>query len=409
MDDADQPRLGKLWPYFAPLYAGHVLAVLGLLPLLGGDVNPVGLIVAVVGFVLLIVATVYLMVLLYRIWKLVIRESRSSGLQPSIDSPGKAIGYLYIPLFNFYWVFVAVGKLPGDLNALAAARKVSGTVPVGLGYAVAILSVVSIVPFVGYVTSFAVSLVLMPLLVVRALDVCGKITTRAGSEAVELADAAEDLASIRHWPDLFRKHGVNARVGVAFWLALVAGGLVWIFRFGTMSVSNSMVPILLLADVVIYAVAAVAYVVVNSVVRKVWLLPPVWGFAWLVLAVARRAIHRVITAQFLEPEHVRDIVSPSMVTGVFLWGILFMVGLIVATRVWGVRIWSLSAGLVSSYLVWLLTWETVGSIVFEFSFGIDVGDLAISVVNQAITGFALFVGFLLQARAQEVSATPTAA
>jgi hypothetical protein len=403
------PRIGKLWLYFAPLYAGHLLALFGLLPMLDGRVSPVGLIVAGVGLLLLTVASVYLMMLLYRIWKLVIRESRLSGLQPSIDSPGKAIGFLFIPLFNFYWVFVAVGKLPRDLNALAGARDVRGTVPVGLGYAVAVLSVVSVIPFVGYVTSFIVSLVLMPVLVTRAVDLCGRISTRVATlgEEVAVSDVAVEPASIRNWSDLFQNRGANARVAVAFFLALVAGNLMWLLWYGSMSFSTPLFPTLFLADVAIFAVLAVAFVTVNTLVRRVWLLPPIWGFAWMVLMIVRRLIQWSISARFLEPDHYQDVLMPSALTGTALWGILFMTGLIVATRLLGVRIWSLPAGLVGSYLVWLAIWEPLGSVVFDFEFGIDITNLAINIVNEAIMGIALYLGFLLQARTRKIEAPTT--
>ena len=46
---------------------------------------------------------------LYRAWKLI---------QPGNvrTTPGKAIGFLFIPFYNIYWMFIAVGALPADWN-----------------------------------------------------------------------------------------------------------------------------------------------------------------------------------------------------------------------------------------------------------------------------------------------------
>ncbi len=48
--------------------------------------------------------------LLYKAWEVVSDNSR--GLKP-----WKAVGQLAIPLFNFYWIFIAIKGLPKELNA----------------------------------------------------------------------------------------------------------------------------------------------------------------------------------------------------------------------------------------------------------------------------------------------------
>jgi hypothetical protein len=414
--------LGKLWVYFSFLYSGHLVALVGLLLLLQGEDQHSGFVVAAFGLNLLVVATVYLMVLLYRIWRHVIRESRSSGLQPSVGSPGKAIGFLFIPLFNLYWVFVAIGRLPRDINALAAARQVSGRVPVALGYATAILSVVSVIPFAGYATSFVVSLVLMPVFVTRAVGLCGRIEIRpaAGSEARPVSDTAKLLASVRNWPDLFRNRGANVGVGVAFplaylasFLVLEAWSLLWLLRHGSMDRLLAS-GILILAQVAFHAVAGTAFVTVNSLVRRVWLLPPVWGFAWMVLGIVSSVTLEPIWARVSELSRPQVALMPSFLAGRVLWGVLFMTGLIVATRLRGVRIWSLPAGLVVAYLVRWAIREAPGMVAGYLEYGVDraylaadMMDLAIDAVDEAIMGIALYVGFLLQARARATEAPPT--
>lgn len=52
--------------------------------------------------VFFIAALIAAFVLLYQIWRFVIHESRCNHLEPSIETPGKAVGYLFIPFYNLY-------------------------------------------------------------------------------------------------------------------------------------------------------------------------------------------------------------------------------------------------------------------------------------------------------------------
>ncbi len=95
------PIGGPMFPYqpgtFGTLYLWWaILAGLGLIPVLG--------------FPMLIAGIVLGCIMLYRFWNQI-----QDGHQRT--SPGKAIGFLFIPFFNLYWVFVAVQGLSMDLNA----------------------------------------------------------------------------------------------------------------------------------------------------------------------------------------------------------------------------------------------------------------------------------------------------
>jgi predicted Ser/Thr protein kinase len=51
----------------------------------------------------------------YACWKALPEKFRAT-------SPGQAVGFLFIPFFNFYWVFVSCGKLADGFNALRSER-----------------------------------------------------------------------------------------------------------------------------------------------------------------------------------------------------------------------------------------------------------------------------------------------
>ncbi len=56
-----------------------------------------------------ITSTVLQYILLYKFWKVI-----QDGFAKT--TPGKAVGYSFIPLFSFYWLFIALGSLASELN-----------------------------------------------------------------------------------------------------------------------------------------------------------------------------------------------------------------------------------------------------------------------------------------------------
>jgi hypothetical protein len=415
---ASRPSLGRLWVYLCLLYSGHLLAVIGLAFLLDGADQIIVFVVTTIGLNLLVAAMVYLMILLYRVWRHVICESSASGLQPSIASPGKAVGFLFIPLFNLYWVFVAIGRLPEDLNTLAAARQVSGTVNPLLGYATAVLLVVSaipVIPFVSLIAPLVVSLVLMPIFVIRVVKLCEQIETQqiADRELRSVSDTSRMLASIKNWPDLFQAGGAIIAVGLAFpveylisFLVFEIWDLLWLLSRG---VIDSVLPagIHVLAKALFFAIVGGAFVIVNLRIRKVWLLPLVWGLTYIVLGILSNVTLGPLSELLLELDRAGDALMPSIgrLARRGLWGIFFMTSLVLATRLWGLRIWSLAAGLVAAELLWWAVWQGPGFVGAQLEYGIDMYylaydmlDVAKDAADEAILGFALYFGFLLHAR-----------
>jgi len=61
-------------------------------------------------------------------------------------SPGKAIGFLFIPFFNLYWVFFTYHRLCVRINEQLAKAGLAGEVPTGLAIAMCIIMVI---PYVG--------------------------------------------------------------------------------------------------------------------------------------------------------------------------------------------------------------------------------------------------------------------
>ena len=113
--------IDKLNTYFKVFW---ILMVVGL---------PLCLIV--IGLIPLIISIVYCCMLHYQLWKLISKEIART-------TPGKAVGFQFIPFFNFYWYFVTYYGLCQDMNDTLVRRGIQCQVSEGLGMTYAILSVI---------------------------------------------------------------------------------------------------------------------------------------------------------------------------------------------------------------------------------------------------------------------------
>ena len=85
-----------------------------------------------------IVATVYGCLLLYQLWKLIPKDIART-------TPGKAVGFQFIPFFNFYWFYVAYLGLSKDMNETLRQRGVQMQTSEDWAQATCVLSIVSVV------------------------------------------------------------------------------------------------------------------------------------------------------------------------------------------------------------------------------------------------------------------------
>jgi len=109
----------------------HVTVGIALLVMLGGLINPDSS--SKLAGVLQLCAFGFLSVIVRRAWASI--DGGSEGL-----SPGKAQGFLWIPFFNFYWVFPALVSLATQTNAKAdAEQNPAARITRGFGLIIAIL------------------------------------------------------------------------------------------------------------------------------------------------------------------------------------------------------------------------------------------------------------------------------
>lgn len=102
---------------------------------------------AVVLLIVILCTTVSFCVLLYRLWT-VVQDGKAR------TTPGAAVGYLFVPVYNVYWVFVATMGLAEELNRCAQHRQL-GIKPANrtLMIAFCLLTLLGAIPFVGILAS----------------------------------------------------------------------------------------------------------------------------------------------------------------------------------------------------------------------------------------------------------------
>lgn len=132
-----------------------------------------GVIVIFVFAVLFIASYVLLYIQQYRLWKFVIERSKKyADLHPTIGTPGKAVGFQFIPFFNFYWIFKSWGQLPFNVNELAKKEGKEVRLSQGLGITIPILILVSIIPVINILTTLVNIFILIPVFILSAIKAC---------------------------------------------------------------------------------------------------------------------------------------------------------------------------------------------------------------------------------------------
>jgi len=166
----------------AALYAGSMAGgqVLGLLFLIAGMVVlalnndsysssdsaiPIAVVLCLVGALLALCGAIFYLIVIYKAW-----ASIQDG--HARTTPGKAVGFLFIPFYNFYWVFQAIPGFADDYNAYLDRAKIPAP-PMGRGLLqiLAVLQLLSVIPVVGSL----LALVVLPMSWAAVVKFCAAI------------------------------------------------------------------------------------------------------------------------------------------------------------------------------------------------------------------------------------------
>lgn len=141
-----------------------LIAVIVLAASGNNEPSPVALGMICLMYPLMIYGAVIVAVLIYKIWKAI-----QDG--PARTTPGKAVGFMFIPFFNLYWIFQAYWGWAVDYNRYVREKNVPNapSVSEGMVLTICILTFVAILPFIGLLVSL-VNLVLMSIFFNQAID-----------------------------------------------------------------------------------------------------------------------------------------------------------------------------------------------------------------------------------------------
>jgi hypothetical protein len=135
---------------------------------LDGDEEAAG-IFALIGLPVIILGVVFMSILHYKCWMALPQQHR-------FTTPGRAIGFLFIPFYNFYWAFVSWPKLSQGLINWQQSERIAPTDTRALAMSYAILFVCSLtigqIPGLGILIGIAqvVIFIIYYLKVVGALN-----------------------------------------------------------------------------------------------------------------------------------------------------------------------------------------------------------------------------------------------
>ena len=114
-----------------------------------------------IGLIPMLYGAIVMAVLQYKMWAAIQDGSART-------TPGKAIGFMFIPLFNFYWMFQVLWGFAKDSNAYIQRHSIKAeALPEGLFLTMCILTFTGFIPVLG--------LVLVTINLVIALVVVAKI------------------------------------------------------------------------------------------------------------------------------------------------------------------------------------------------------------------------------------------
>ena len=170
-----------------PFYFGSYLAAMLLsapliiFPLIAGEGRFLEeyLPFTIMGSLISVYAFVVLFILIYKMWK---------AIPPTMarTTPGKAVGFLFIPVFNLYWWFPALWGWSQDWNSYAAnsegklARMTEGlplsiAVFSAIGGSIGTIASLAGAPWLGTFLSFP-NYVLIPVFIFRVCDLLNSST-----------------------------------------------------------------------------------------------------------------------------------------------------------------------------------------------------------------------------------------
>lgn len=160
--------------YLGSYFGGVVLATIMLFVGAVMVANEIwaGIAFLVLAFLLWLFIMFIIMMLYYKMWA-AIQDGHAR------TTPGKAVGFMFIPFFNLYWMFQAIWGFSMDYNAYIERHSIEARpLPAGLFLTFCILSLVGAIPYIGMIINLA-NIVIFIIMVLKICDAVNVLPTRS--------------------------------------------------------------------------------------------------------------------------------------------------------------------------------------------------------------------------------------
>ncbi len=134
MNTITPPLSRRILPTISLFFYGVAAYSVALIPIVIFQIQGfplIALLALLIGIILFTISFIFFSINTYRVWREI--NSLKPWLSPEdakkVPSPGTAIAFLFIPLFNFYWIFIAVGKIPYYFNKAYQGEQKISSVP----------------------------------------------------------------------------------------------------------------------------------------------------------------------------------------------------------------------------------------------------------------------------------------
>lgn len=150
---------------------GILLSAIGVLLATDSHLDEGAPFAIVLAVLAMLYGVVVMLMLWYKAWA-AIQDGQAR------TTPGKAVGFLFIPLFNLYWIFQAIHGFAKDYNSYVDRHSLGvSKLPEGLFLAYCILVLAGIIPILGVLTSVAA----LGVMIVLAAKVCDAVNALPAS------------------------------------------------------------------------------------------------------------------------------------------------------------------------------------------------------------------------------------
>ena len=336
--------------YLSILYISTFLFILGFL---GAHYEPgaISSFVIFIGSLGLIITSVYWAMTLYRLWEFIFDESSKAGLKPSVDSPKSAVWKLFIPGYNFYWIFICFRGLSHDLTILASKRGLSARLSTGFANTVCIFCILGCIPLVNFIAMPITTMILMPLYIFKITTFARnlKIHVETGKDLFVAHEATcKNMPIIRAFIDIFPKTSSKNTMAVVLIVLAVWAAYVnfFVFLSGRMGFRDALLALMILSGIHIFTSHRFksALLIIGS---------------WIVASGMAGVCGSFILSSYYDGTSWT--LQMILWAGSFLYGLIFTGMLFLIISIAGIRWW----GIFSTYIAAFILYSLVGKFIFK--------------------------------------------